>query len=212
MALSFTSFFTWDLNLLDGDSNPSIGDSNRLYKIWIQHQWGIQIHNSKIRILLSDLHPSALFLEMGFEFVTRRFESVSLFLHNSKPRWFESSFNLFTCSSWEIRILYLGTRSCGLQFHFFFHLWFKSLEWRFKSIRLSKPYWNQENPLHKDSNRCFRFFSLHILESGFESFFEWFETACSVWTLWKWDSNPPLRDSNHFLHFRLNYSNFDEML
>ena len=39
--------------------------------------------------------------------------------------------------------------------------------------------------------------SAYILESGFECSFEWFKSHSSIWTLWKWDSNPPLRDSNH---------------
>ena len=100
----------------------------------------------------------------GFESITRRFESPCLVLHNSRFR--DSNhcvgdsnpcFNLYTCSSWGIRITVWVIRISGSQLLFFLYQGFESLDWRFESVNLTT-----------------------LLEFGFESLHEGFELPLSV--------------------------------
>ena len=147
---------------------------------------GIRICNSKIRIALFDLQPSAFTFAKGFESITRRFESHCLVLHNSSFR--DSNrcvgdsnpcFSLSSCSSWEIRIIEWVIRIDGSQLLFFLHRGFKSLDFGFESINLKT-----------------------LLEFGFES-------PSSVWTFWNVDSNRYTKDSNRLLRICLKSSRIE---
>ena len=146
------------------DSNRCVSDSNRLNEIWILRQEMIRIRNSNIWIALSDLQTSAFTFAKGFESITRRFESPCLVLHNSR---FKDSnrcvgdsnpcFNLFTCSLWGIWITMWVIRIGGSQLLFT----------------------RDSNLLIENSNRSI---STILLEFGFKSFHEGFESPSPVLT------------------------------
>ena len=96
---------------------------------------GIRIRNSKIRIALSNLQPSAFTFAKGFESITRRFESPCLVLYNSSFRdsnrclkdsnpCFSSLFMFFIKDSNRL----MGIRIGGSQLLFFLHMGFESLD------------------------------------------------------------------------------------
>ena len=152
---------------------------------------GIQISNSKIRIALFDLQPSAFTVAKGFESITRRFESPCLVLHNSSFRdsnrclWDSNPcFSLSSCSSWEIRIT---------------NGWFESM-----ALNISSFFKRDSNRLIGDSNQS-------ILIT-FESLHEGFKSLSSVWTFWNMDSNRCLRDSNRLLQICLKDSRIEGLL
>ena len=159
-------------------------DSNRLSEIWILCQWVIQIRNSKIRIVLSDLRPSAFTFTKGFEFITQRFELPCLVLYNSKfkdsNRYVRDSnpfFNLYSCFSWGILITEWVIQIDGSQHLFFLHKGFESLDLKFESVDLNNLtriwIWIASWGIR------IAFVSLNFLEFGFKSPFEGFESLSS---------------------------------
>ena len=68
----------------------------------------------------------------------------------------------------------------------------------------------------RDSNRCVgdsnRSISITLLEFGFESLDEGFESPSLVWTFWNVDSNRYLRDSNRLLRICLKNSRIEGLL
>ena len=133
---------------------------------------------------LFDLQPSTFTFAKGFESITRKFESSCLVLHNSR---FKNSnrcggdsnlcFNLYTCSSWGIRITVWVIRIDGYLLHFFLHQRFESFDWRLESVNLNNltGIW-----IRIASWRIWiAFASLNFLELGFESPFEGFESPSS---------------------------------
>ena len=170
--------------------------------------WGIRIRNSKIRIALSDLQPSAFTFAKGFESITRRFESPSLVLQNSRYKdsnrcvgdsnpFFSSLFMFFMRDSNR----WMGIRFGGSQHLFFLHMGFESLDWGFESVNLNflTEIWIQISSW----GIRITFVSLNFLKYGLESLYEGFESPSSVWTFWNVDSNRYMRDSNRLLRICL---------
>ena len=117
----------------------------------------------------------------GFEFITQRFESSCLVLHEgfeSLCRWFESvlqSLHLFFIRDSNRCI---GDSNPWLLASLLLHQGFESLEWWFESVYQSIPCWNLDsNSLRRDSNhsiieQLFRPFVVSKFEfviQGFES-------------------------------------------